>query len=325
MQDEVSDMLKMFNSNEHEMIKFNTLLAKLNTMQQQYPFMNFTLRMETMRDLMKHKFQSKPNLKNMMKGFTKFILQKMVKMDEINLSHFEEEMEQVNNPSWEDINRRSNSVKIAQISDPMEFLALIANMHALARILFTPVSPLAIGLKKLQEIVVAGHHLQQLKAVAEFQPSWFANVLWKVYDACFAFFNQKLLEEDLRNGREIKNPLENLNFMVSKFGQIKRAGTPASLMPKPPINHPEEPPQNDGPNKCKPSGAGSGKDPKSMKGGGEEDKETGFHENKAFNAMLKAAKQDVFDTVGKTSMGIVFKAAGQNMLKVLKALEIPTN
>ena len=217
-QDEVSDMLKMFDSNEHETIKFNTLLAKLNTMQQQYPFMNFTLQMETMQDLMKHKFQSKPNLKNMMKGFTKFILQKMDETDEIDLSHFEEEMEQVNNPLWEDINRRSDSVKIAQISDPMEFLALIANTHALARILFTPVSPLAIGLKKLQEIVVAGHHLQQLKVVAEFQPSWFAHVLWKVYDACFAFFNQKLLEEDLRNGREIKNPLENLNFMVSKFG-----------------------------------------------------------------------------------------------------------
>jgi len=48
-------------------------------------------------------------------------------------------------------------------------------------------------------------------------------------------------------------------------------------------------------------------------------------ENKAFNATLKAAKQDVFDTMGKTGMGIVFKAAVQNTLKVLKALELPTN
>jgi len=36
-------MLKMLDSNEHKTIKFNTLKAKLTAMQQQYPFMNFTL------------------------------------------------------------------------------------------------------------------------------------------------------------------------------------------------------------------------------------------------------------------------------------------
>jgi len=54
VQDEVSDMLKMLDSNEHETFKFNTLLSKLNVLRLQFPFMNFTLRMETMRDLMKH-------------------------------------------------------------------------------------------------------------------------------------------------------------------------------------------------------------------------------------------------------------------------------
>jgi len=43
IQDEVSDMLKMLDSNEHEMIKFNTMKAKLTAMQQQHPFMNFIL------------------------------------------------------------------------------------------------------------------------------------------------------------------------------------------------------------------------------------------------------------------------------------------
>jgi len=111
IQDKVSNMLKMLNSNEHEMIKFNTMMAKLNAMQQQYSFMQFTLQMEMMREMMKHKFKSKPNEKNMLKGFTPFVLQKMDEMDEIDLSHLEEELEQANYPSWNDINKKSNSVK----------------------------------------------------------------------------------------------------------------------------------------------------------------------------------------------------------------------
>jgi len=181
--------------------------------------MNFTLQMEMMWDLMKHKFESKPSIKNMMKGFTPFILQKMEEEDEIDLSHFEEEMGQVNNPSWEDINRRSNSAKVILIAGPMEFLALIVNTHALARILFTPFSPLVKGLRELHDKLVAGK--DRLKMVAEFQPSWFAHVLWKVYNACFAFFSQKLDKDDLLNGKDIGNPLEGLIYLVSEFSRIE--------------------------------------------------------------------------------------------------------
>jgi len=73
----------------------------------------------------------------------------MDEADKIDLSHLEEELEQAINPSWNDINQKSNSVKIAPIADPMDFLAAIANTHALARILFTPFSLLTIGLEEL--------------------------------------------------------------------------------------------------------------------------------------------------------------------------------
>jgi len=79
VQDEVSNMLKMLDSNEHEMIKFNTMKAKLMAMQQQYPLIQFTLWMETMREMMKYKFESKPNEKNMLKGFTPCVLQKWMR------------------------------------------------------------------------------------------------------------------------------------------------------------------------------------------------------------------------------------------------------
>jgi len=325
IQDQVSDMLKMLDSNEHEMIKFNTMKAKLTAMQQQHPFMNFILRMEMMRDMMKHKFESQPNKKNMLKGFTPFVLQKMDKMDEINLSHLEEELEQANNKSWSDINKKSNAVKVAPIVDPMEFLVAIANTHALARILFTPFSPLTIGLVELQKSVVTGYHLHKLKLIAVYQPSWSAHMLWRVYDCCYVFFSQKLLEEDLLNGQEIKNPLEGLNYLVQEFSELKRLGLLACLVPQPPASHQEELPHGDRSNKQKPGGAGSGKEPKKLKGGGEEDKETGYHKNKSFNAMLKASKQDIINKVGKMSMGFVFKSTGQNTLKVLNTLSLPTN
>jgi len=221
--------------------------------------------------------------------------------------------------------RKNNAVKVAPIADPMDFLAAIANMHALARILFTPCSPLAIGLADLQKILVAGYHLHKFKLIAAHQPSWFAHVLFKVWDGCYTFFSQKLSEEDLQDGREIQNPFEGLNYTIRDFGKIERLGTPACLVVQPPASHTEEPPNGDRNNKRKPGGAGGGKVPKKIKGGGEEDKETGYRENKSFNATLKASKQEIIDTLGRTSMGYVFKAAGQNTLKVLQALGLPTN
>jgi len=113
--------------------------------------------------------------------------------------------------------------------------------------------------------------------------------------------------------------------MIQDFGEIKRLGTPACLVVQPPASHTEEPPTGDRSNKCKPGGAGGSKVPKKLKGGSKEDKETGYRENKSFNAMLKASKQDIIDKLGRMSMGYVFKVAGQNTLKVLNTLGLPTN
>jgi len=91
---------------------------------------------------------------------------KMDEIDEIDLSHLEEELEQVDNPSWNDINKKINLVKIAPIVDPVDFLAAVFNMNALVRILFTLFFKLTIGLDKLQKVMVAGYHLYKLTLIA---------------------------------------------------------------------------------------------------------------------------------------------------------------
>jgi len=40
---------------------------------------------------------------------------------------------------------------------------------------------------------------------------------------------------------------------------------------------------------------------------------------------LKASKQEIIDKVGQTSMRLIFKYAGQNMIKVITALCLPSN
>ncbi len=90
VQDEVSDMLKILDGTEHEMVKFNQLKASLENMQWKNQFMQFTLQRETVREFMQHQFNSAPSEKNMMKEFNPFCLQKMDEACEIIL-------EQLNN------------------------------------------------------------------------------------------------------------------------------------------------------------------------------------------------------------------------------------
>jgi len=57
----------------------------------------------------------------------------------------------------------------------------IANMHALAKVLFFITSPLMIGLHELQKIVLEGKQEGKLQQISNFQPNWFAYAMWGIY------------------------------------------------------------------------------------------------------------------------------------------------
>jgi len=162
VQDEVSDMLKILDGTEHEMVKFNQLKASLENMQWKNQFMQFTLRKETVREFMRHQFDSAPSEKNMMKGFTPFCLQKMDEACEIDLEHLEQYHEGASNLSVADLRSRDSTLKFAPILNPLDFLAAISNTYALAKVLFTSSSLLTIGLRELQETMVKGHFFDKL-------------------------------------------------------------------------------------------------------------------------------------------------------------------
>jgi len=51
-EDQVSDMMKMLDSNESKNVKYNTLRAKLQELQHRNTFMQFTLCKETVKEMM---------------------------------------------------------------------------------------------------------------------------------------------------------------------------------------------------------------------------------------------------------------------------------
>jgi len=55
----------------------------------------------------------------------------------------------------------------------------------------------------------------------------------------------------------------------------------------------------------------------------EDTRETQYRENPSYDKMLKATKQDIIAKIGRTSMGYVFKAAGQNTAKVMATNDMP--
>jgi len=321
VQDEVSDMLKVLDGTEHETIKFNQLKAGLESMQWKNQFMQFTLRKETVREFMRHQFDSAPSEKNMMKGFTPFCLQKMDEACEIDLEQLEQYHDGASNLSVADLRSKDSTLKFAPIVNPLDFLAAISNTYALAKVLFTSSSPLTIGLQELQETMVKGHFHDKLRLISSFQPSWFVNVLWKVYDACHVFFSKKISQEELMEGARLRNPLQNLNNIIGEFEEIKRAGVPPSLLPQLFSN------QQEGKGKRLLDDAeGGGKIPKKLKWSPkdkEDTRETQYRENPSHNKTLKATKQNIIAKVGRTSMGYVFKAAGQNTAKVMAANNMP--
>jgi len=207
VQDEVSDMLKILDGTEHEMVKFNQLKASLENMQWKNQFMQFTLQRETVREFMRHQFNSAPSEKNMMKGFTPFCLQKMDEACEINLEQLEQYHKGASNLLVADLRSRDSALNFAPIQNPLDFLVAISNTYVLAKVLFTSSSPLTIGLCKLQETMVKGNFHDKLCLISLFQLSWFVNVLWKVYDACHAFFSRKVSQDELMEGARLRNPL----------------------------------------------------------------------------------------------------------------------
>jgi len=110
LQDDVSNMLKVLDGMEHEIVKYNQLKTSLEKMQWKNTFMQFTLQRETVREFMLHQFDSAPNEKNMMKGFTPFCLKKwmnLVKLIWINLEIYHKG---TSNLSVIDLKSRDNAV-----------------------------------------------------------------------------------------------------------------------------------------------------------------------------------------------------------------------
>jgi len=69
------------------------------------------LRMETVKDFIKHAFTNKPNELNMMKCFTLFCLQPMTQATQVSLEHLQE----AKTTSWNDVNKCNSMQKFKPI------------------------------------------------------------------------------------------------------------------------------------------------------------------------------------------------------------------
>jgi len=78
-----------------------------------------------------------------------------------------------------------------------------------------------VRLHDLQEIMIQENFLNKLHLILLFQLGWFVNVLWKVYDGCHTFFSRKVSQKELMEGAILQKPFQNLNNIISEFGQIK--------------------------------------------------------------------------------------------------------
>jgi len=191
--EDVIEIFCILDSNEDWMTKCNELENWLSMEQWENPLIGFTLRKDTVKDFAAHTFQNKKmNEEFMMKGFTPFCIQQLDDDSKMSPILHEEHMEQTTTTLYSDLEKKSKKLKIAPISNVLGFITIIANMHTLAKVLFSMTSPLMIGLHELQQIMLLGKQECKLQKVSNFQPNYFAYAVWRIYECCNNFFKMQL-------------------------------------------------------------------------------------------------------------------------------------
>jgi len=143
----------------------------------------------------------------------------MDKGSKIALCQLKERMEHATYTSVTHLTKHDQSLKFSPITEPLAFLTVIMNTHALAWALFTNTSPLTQGLQDLQLLMLHHLHKGKLACAATFQADWFVYVLWGIYKCIDNYFGMRLTEGDLQEGACLANPLaalhqELLNYLL---------------------------------------------------------------------------------------------------------------
>jgi len=260
----------------------------------------------------------------MMKGFTPFCIQQLDNDSEMSLILHEERMEQTTTTSYSDLEKKSKKLKITPISDILGFITIIANLHTLAKVLFSTTSPLTIGLQELQQIVLLGKQEGKLQKVSNFQPNYFAYAVWGIYECCDDFFKMRLSRQDLLEGACLRNPFKDFNYEISRWQEISRAGVPALLGYA--TKSTESPPEN-----AKTLGKGKRKilepedddeeSAKKIKGSGKGK----WKDNPCFDESLKKLKQNIIQANGRTNLGQLLRASNTTIPAALNTLGFQQN
>jgi len=326
----VTKIFRIFDSNEDIMTKSNELENRLIFEQSENPLMGFTLRRETIKDFISHAFGNKVlDEQFMMRGFTPFCIQQMDTSSEISLWIHEDRMEQTTTTTMNDLVNKGAKLKISPISDVMGFLTAISNTHALAKVLFSTTSPLTIGLQELKTIAFAGKHSLMLQQISNFQPNWFAHVMWAIYGCCNDFFKMRLSRQDLLEGARLCNPFSAFNAELERWPIIQRPGVPPSLRYS-------SVPDDSSPNELQTETQQNqhGKRHKGTQDNGEstaKKQKQGdrlkpvWKNNPHYDAALQKIKQNIFQAHGRTNLGQLLRASNNTIPAALNTLGFPKN
>jgi len=179
------------------------------------------------------------------------------------------------------------------------------------------------GLVKLQDIVADGHHDGDLAILEQFQPDWFTQVLWGLYECMDKFLQRELSEDDLRRGAMLANPLEHFNSEVQRFSEYRRPKCPPSILRKQLQDHnigQEIPKQVKRPVPQEQQGDDATEIAKKLRNSPEGQKRY----NPKYDSTLKATKQAIIQHHGRVNLGLLMRANGTTTPHTLSALGLQT-
>jgi len=194
--EEVSDIIRVLDSNKNITTKVQALEDCMNEAQSANGMVRFTLCRELVKEFMQHAFFSDLLEDIMMHGFTPFCIQSMEKKSKYNLICLERQIDFASHTVEADFDKKE-ALKITPIMDALGFIAAISNTRALAWAPFTSTSPLTQDLNRLYETVIKGYYNSKLEATSNMQPDWYAHALWSLYKVISKFFKKCFTEDDL--------------------------------------------------------------------------------------------------------------------------------
>ncbi len=196
------------------------------------PFVRYTVRLATVRDIKALAFKVPHAYDTLTQGISPFALHRLSTAHQTSLYRQEQAAEQASHTTVQDVLQRQRTAAKLVVEDHHMFMQLVATFRALTLIILGEKSPLFLDADELYKIALSGLDSGRLEALRTTQPDWYAHVLWAVTGYTREYFEDTLSLDQIERGAQLPRPFTHINAAIKTFSTFTHPDTADELKPR---------------------------------------------------------------------------------------------